>query len=216
MFIHLHPVLILVGVIAPIVATAVPTAGCERGDIAFRKTMKSGREVVVTRGASLPANELVGIVPDAHLRELNSAFPLRVELRSGSASSIPMASRIVLVRNIPGRGFGGFEVFDALFDAGELVLASGENGEIVLWHVTVLGLTRCAVLRNSDWTLFAALVPLDKNAVGVELGLTEDHRVEAAVSDLRPHFKQHTRFVQIEKEAWKFKRVDARSVQKSK
>lgn len=171
--------------------------------VLFRKQLDEYREIVVVREQSRPLAILKGItiIPEKYLKHIHGVFSVRFEVRSANTVPLTLFTRLVYDWT-PGRGF---EVFDMLVSPGQLVIASAEGSEIMLWRINPIrpDVNQFTVLRGYDWTRVAAAVTLDKSMVSVKLTWTKDHLVEAAVDDLRPNFKRHTRFIQSEKE-WKF------------
>lgn len=187
--------------------------------IVFRKPLDNGREIVVLRGPCRPAADAQAIVswkapPGGGVLVPKGLFVVTVELRGPNSAPLTIGTRVVFDHARGRIREASFDVFDVLSlrDQAQIVLAITENGHIMLWQISPTGVSRMAVLRGGDWSLYAALHPIDRTKVSVKLGLTEDGLVKVEVEDLRDHglkLKWPTRFLQLGKETWQFKRDEA-------
>jgi hypothetical protein len=187
---------------------AIPPTETNPEQVLFRKQLDKDREIVVIREQSRPLTILNGLtaISDENLKRLHAVFPVRVEVRSANTASLTLCTHLVYDLT-PGRGF---EVLDMLVGHGQIVIAAIEHSvvRLWLWRISPISLdtSQVTTLDQYDWTRFAAAVTLDKSMVSAKLTWTEDHLVEVAVDDLRPNFKQHTRFIQKPNE-WSFQKA---------
>ena len=187
----------------------------------FRRPLECGREIVVVRGPNHARDDslrLVAGVGAPAIGRTGEYFSLRLELRAPGRAPLLVAGRLGFEELLSGSMPGGFDVLDLLMppekidweDAKKgvvmgIVLATAENGRIVLSDVDRLGFVRGALLGN-DWTRFAAIVPVDRAVVKLKLSRNSANLIQVDVDDLRPHFKRHTCFIQAGKD-WKFTRM---------
>lgn len=181
-------------------------AGSESRDediVLFRKPLEGARELVVVRGPNRPLTDIADIVSDASLRTREAVFLERLEIHAPNMAPLLLFSRLHLVD----RG-GDYAVLDILVGPRQsvevfIILATIEDGDIMLWKVCPLGSVRVARIDMRDWTKFATILPPYRTVVRAKLNWTKNRLVEVQVDDLHTYGKQQTKFVQKEKE-WKF------------
>jgi hypothetical protein len=170
----------------------------------FRKALSIG-DLVVIRGLDRPASEVSRIYPTrVSVEDYTNCFEIRVEVHLERVAPVTLA--VFLKRDTKMQG--GYEVLDALFENGTFVIATAENGSVIVTrilptqHVPIFS----SELPQTLWTRAAAVVRIDHTIVKAKLGCTTDKLVEVGVDDLRPNLKQHTRFVQ-KPDKWEFQKV---------
>ena len=98
----------------------------------YRKEMKQIGDLVISRGPDRPVSEWAVLLPEgARLEDYSNCFSVRIELHLENATPITLAS--LLRRDLKEQG--GYEVLDALFHKGAFVIATIDNGSIVLTRI---------------------------------------------------------------------------------
>jgi len=159
--------------------------------VLFRKPLDHGCELAVVRGPDRLRDEVVDVVPpDGHRSwfDIKAIFPLRVDFHSPNAASLTLAARIVWASEQE----GGYDVLDVVKGDRQIVVAAAENGDIILWQISLVSLkdSHITPLRQDDWTDVAAFQRIDHTMVKAKVGLTKDQLVQVEVDDLRTNFKQ--------------------------
>lgn len=173
------------------------------GVVVYRKKLPDNREIVVVRGPGMDATAMRGLLAPQTLAETMEMYPVRLEVRSGTAPPFVVGTRLLRLSSI--EQFSGFDTLDVLVDPNRIVVATAEFGGIRLWRFDLLeSSVALADLEFGDWTNVAAPVPLDRQIVRVVLGHSRDGKgITAEVTDLRPDLPRPIVFEQVGDE-WKF------------
>jgi hypothetical protein len=180
-----------------------PESEKEAETVLCQRRLGKDRDLVVIRGPRRPGTDAAPFhLPYPNSNRIKAIFPVRVELRSGQAGGVMLASRPIVETESWRQP--GFEVLDMLADDRRIVICATSSGGIILWVIhPFTEPDHFTALDQREWTRFAGLVSIDRATVSAKLRWTKTGLVEVAIDDLRPDFKQHTLFLESEKE-WKF------------
>jgi hypothetical protein len=184
-------------------AASAPTGPADRATVLLRQRLDDGAEIAVAVCPTGDVQAVAGLVnaknwiaPPTYAYCLQLRLLARAHTPAVLWSSVHLATHATDVRQV--------EAFDLVRYQGRIIIAEASSGIIHLWRVDLsTASAERYTLHGVDWTRFAALTPIDRKSVSVNLGHTESGMVTARVEDLRGNFKQVTVFVQ-QAGQWKF------------